>query len=199
MTRERGQEEAAGDEAHACRAASTGAPARDRRACGEAHDGPDTIGAILARAPRACGEAHDGPDTIGAILARAPRACGEAHDGPDTIGAIQARTPRACRVARPAPSPRHRGRVTVVGTGPGGSGVVAAQRGYDGALRPLVGAGLGGSAGVVAARRGDDTPLRHTVGDKRWATLRRVVASQTETAGPAPLSAHGRRAEEGAR
>ncbi|GHC99674.1 hypothetical protein GCM10010313_10040 [Streptomyces violarus] len=159
MTREQGQEEAAGDEAHVCRAAWTGVPARDLRACRKAHDGPDTIGAITARAPRL-----------------------------------------ACRVARPASSPRRRGRVTVVGTGPGGSaGVVAAQRGYDGALRPLVGAGLGGSAGVMAARRGDDTPLRHTVGDKRWATLRRVVASQTETAGPAPLSAHGRRAEEGAR
>ncbi|MFJ8714040.1 DUF6380 family protein [Streptomyces violaceus] len=158
MTRERGQEEAAGDEAHACRAAWAGAPAHDLRACREAHDGPDTIGAITARAPR------------------------------------------ACRVARPAPSPRRRGRVTVVGTGPGGSaGGVAAQRGDDGALRPLVGAGLGGSARVAAARRGDDTPLRHTAGDKRWATLRRVVASQTETAGPAPLSAHGRRAEEGAR
>ncbi|GGS42216.1 DUF6380 family protein [Streptomyces violaceus] len=183
MTRERGQEEAAGDEAHVCRAAWAGVPAGDLRACGEAHDGPDSIGAITARAPR------------------------------------------ACRVARPAPSPRRRGRVTVVGTGPGGSagvvaaqcgddgavrpvvgaglggsaGVVAAQCGDDGAVRPVVGAGLGGSAGVAAARRGDGTPLRHTVGDKRWATLRRVVASQTETAGPAPLSAHGRRAEEGAR
>ncbi|MCT9138520.1 DUF6380 family protein [Streptomyces violarus] len=183
MTRERGQEEAVGDEAHACRAASTGAPARDLRACRETHDGPDTTGAITARAPR------------------------------------------ACRVARPAPSPRHRGRVKAVGAGLGGfagvvaaqrgddgalrravgaglggfAGVVAAQRGDDGALRPVAGAGLGGSARVVAARRGDGTPLRHTVGDKRWATLRRVVASQTETAGPTPLSAHGRRAEEGAR
>ncbi|MFC9126362.1 DUF6380 family protein [Streptomyces sp. NPDC057099] len=49
------------------------------------------------------------------------------------------------------------------------------------------------------ARRGCDVPLRHTVGDKRWATLRCGVASQTETAGPAAFSAHGRRAGEGAR
>ncbi|CAM5539015.1 DUF6380 family protein [Streptomyces purpurascens] len=108
--------------------------------------------------------------------ARDPHAWREAREGLDAFGVIAVREPRACREARPGSSALHRrGRVTVAGTGPGGP------------------------AGVAAARRGLNVPLRHTVGDKRWATLRRVVASQTETAGPAPFSAHGRRSGEGAR
>ncbi|MFC9686052.1 DUF6380 family protein [Streptomyces sp. NPDC056948] len=121
MTRERGQEESGGDEAHAGRGTRDGSDRTD----------------LTARAPHTCWEARHGSDSIRAS------ACG----------------PRACREARPGSSTLRR----------------------------------------PATRRGHDALFRHTVGDKRCATLRRVVASQTETAGPAPFSAHGRRAGEGAR
>ncbi|MEU0385333.1 DUF6380 family protein [Streptomyces chartreusis] len=63
----------------------------------------------------------------------------------------------------------------------------------------VVGLGPGGRARVAAAGCGHDVPHRNAVGDKRRATLRRAVASLTETAGRAPFEQDGRRAGEGAR
>ncbi|WP_372487581.1 DUF6380 family protein [Streptomyces lomondensis] len=49
-----------------------------------------------------------------------------------------------------------------------------------------------------AAGRGHDAPSGHAVGDKRRATLRRGLASLTETVGRAAFEEYGRRAGEGA-
>ncbi|MGI5429979.1 DUF6380 family protein [Streptomyces sp. CA-179760] len=176
MTGEQGQEgrETTNGEAHACPAASAGAPARARRTCREARYGPDTLCVVTACAPDACREARCGPDSIG-VTACATRACRETHDGSDF--GVTARGPRVCREVRPGASPRRR------------RGCAA-----------VVGAGQGAHAGGAAAAGCDyDALVRPAVGDKRRATLRRVAASQTETAGPAPFPAHGRSAGEGAR
>ncbi|MDQ1014740.1 DUF6380 family protein [Streptomyces afghaniensis] len=66
--------------------------------------------------------------------------------------------------------------------------------------RSLVDAGSGGLAGLApAARRGRGALPGPAVGDKRRATLRRGVASLTETVGRASFEQRGRRAGEGAR
>ncbi|MEU0243272.1 DUF6380 family protein [Streptomyces sp. NPDC006235] len=85
--------------------------------------------------------------------------------------------PHACREVQPVPSlASRRGRVAVVGAGPGGCARVAPTAG-----------------------RGHDAPLGQTVADNRWATLRRGVASLTETVGRASFERYGRRTGEGAR
>ncbi|MFI6851210.1 DUF6380 family protein [Streptomyces sp. NPDC050416] len=140
--------------------------------------------------------------------------------GPRCRTAPRSTTPHA-RQARhetePTLSPaRRRGSAPVAGAGTGRSARVTsvAERGCDVRQsrhesepvlslvrrRRRVGVGSGGLAGVTpAAERGHGASSGHTVGDKRRATLRRGVASLTETVGRASFERYGRRAGEGAR